>query len=162
LFVVAALLALLALVRVFRRYRAPASAIDRPITDGAILRGVRRELAAVRRERENGGWTPALAGRALAALRLAATYALGRRVGYTDLGPITNPQSPLRNPHFEDPGRLALTTGLFKRKPLAVSGAVTAGSVAREQARATNAKRAAMLESLAQALNALTTAQYGR
>jgi hypothetical protein len=163
LFVVAALLALLALVRLFRRYRTPATAAERPITDGAILRGVGRELAAVRRERESGGWTPELAGRALAALRIAATYALGRRVGYVDLGPITNPQSPLRNPQFEDPGRLALTAGWFKGKPIAVSGAVTARSVAHEQARgAANAKRAAMLESLAQALSALTVAQYGR
>ena len=30
-------------------------------------------------------------------------------MGYFDLGPLTNPQSPLRNPHFEDPGRLALS-----------------------------------------------------
>jgi hypothetical protein len=163
LFVVAGLLALLALVRVVRRYRTPASAIHRPITDGAILRGVGRELAAVRRERESGGWTPELAGRALAALRIAATYALGRRVGYFDLGPLSNPQSPLRNPTFEDPGRLALTVGWLKGKPIAVSGAVTAASVAREQARSVaNAWRAAMLESLAQALSALTTAQYGR
>ena len=163
LFVVAGLLALLALVRLFRRYRTPASAIARPMTDGAILRGVRRELAAVRRDRENGGWTPELAGRALAALRIAATYALGRRVGFTDLGPITNPHSPLRNPQFEDPGRLALTAGWFKGKPIAVSGAVTTASVAREHARgAANGRRAAMLDSLAQALSALTTAQYGR
>jgi hypothetical protein len=163
LFVVAGLLGLLALVRLFRRYRTPAIAAERPITDGAILRGVGRELAAVRRDRQNGGWTPELAGRALAALRVAATYALGRRVGYFDLGPLTNPQSPLRNPRFEDPGRLALTVGWFKGKPIAVSGAVTARSVAQEQARgAANAKRAAMLDSLAQALTALTTAQYGR
>src|SRR5882762_7107005 len=135
LFVVAGLLALLALVRLFRRYRTPASAIARPITDGAIMRGVRRELAAVRRERESGGWTPELAGRALAALRIAATYAVGRRVGYTDLGPITNPHSPLRNPQFEDPGRLALTAGWFRGKPIAVSGAVTSANVAREHAR---------------------------
>jgi hypothetical protein len=163
LFVVAGLLALLALVRLFRRYRAPASAIARPIGDGTILRGVRRELAAIRRERESRGWTPELAGRALAALRIAATYAVGRRVGYTDLGPITNPQSPLRNPVFEDPGRLALTAGWFRGKPIAVSGAVTSANVAREHARGTaNGSRAAMLDSLAQALSALTTAQYGR
>jgi hypothetical protein len=166
LFVVAGLLALLALVRLFRRYRSPATAIDRPISDGAILRGARRQLAAVRRERESGGWTPELAGRALAALRIAATYALGRRVGYVDLSGdprLANPLSPLRNPPFEDPGRLALTAGWFKGKPIAVSGAVTAATVGRERARGTaNAGRAAMLESLAQALTALTTAQYGR
>src|SRR5215510_1376415 len=76
LFVVAGLLALLAIVRVVRRYRTPSTATAQLITDGAILRGVGRELAAVRRERDGGGWTPDLAGRALAALRIAATYAL--------------------------------------------------------------------------------------
>ena len=83
LFVVAGLLALLGAVRLYRRYRAPATVTDRPITDGAILRGVGRELAAVRRDRNNnGGWTADLAARALAALRVAATDALGGRVGY--------------------------------------------------------------------------------
>src|SRR5215510_4351909 len=86
LFVVAGLLALLGAVRLYRRYRTPATAAERPITDGAILRGVGRELGAVRRDRNsNGGWTPALAARALAALRVAATYAIGRRVGYAKL-----------------------------------------------------------------------------
>src|SRR5262249_19178668 len=77
LFVVAALLALLAAVRLYRRYRTPATAAERPITDGAILRGVGRELAAVRRDRNaGGGWAPEQAARALAALRVAATYAI--------------------------------------------------------------------------------------
>ena len=38
------------------------------MTDQGVLRGVGRELAPVRRERDGGGWTPELAGRALAAL----------------------------------------------------------------------------------------------
>src|SRR5712691_2954118 len=58
LFVVAGLLTLLALVRLFRRYRTPVTAAERPIGDGTILRGVGRELAEVRRARESGGWTP--------------------------------------------------------------------------------------------------------
>jgi len=161
LFVVAGLLALLALVRLFRRYRTPATAVERPITDRTILRGVGRELAAVRRERESGGWTPELAGRALAALRVAATFALGRRVGYLP----GLPQSGVLDPQSNDaePGRLVLTAGWPRGKRIAVSGAVTARTVARELSRAaTTARRTALLESLAQALTTFTTAHFGR
>jgi hypothetical protein len=163
LFVVAGLLALLGAVRLYRRYRAPATVSDRPITDGAILRGVGRELAAVRRDRNNGGgWTPDLAARALAALRVAATYALGRRVGYRKLNrhaALSTEQSALSD------GTLVLRNGLFRGKPIAVSGAITPQTVARELARggaASNARRTALLESLAEALTTFTTAGYSR
>jgi hypothetical protein len=150
LFVVAGLLALLALVRLFRRYRTPATAVERPISDAAILRGAGAELRAVRRERENGGWTPELAGRALAALRIPATYAVGRKIGFATM---TAPQ----------PGGLTLRTGWLRRKQIVISGAVTPQTIAREQARgAANAKRGAMLDALANALATFTTAQYGR
>jgi len=162
LFVIAGLLTLLGLVRLFRRYRTPATAAERPITDGAILRGVGRELAAVRRERDRGGWTPELAGRALAALRIAATYALGRRVGYLPgIAPATLGDVQSDN----EPGRLVLTAGWPRGKRIAVSGAVTPQTVAHEIARGasvSNARRAAMLDSLGQALTTLTAAQYGR
>ena len=162
LLVVAGLLAILGVVRLYRRYRAPATVTERPITDGAILRGVGRELAAVRRDRNsNGGWTPGLAARALAALRVAATYALGRRVGYTKLGrsAVSPPAAAMSN------GTLVLRSGLFRGKPIAVSGAITSQTVSRELARggvAANARRAGMLESLGQALTTLTTAGYAR
>src|SRR6266849_1858068 len=96
LLVLAGLLALLALVRVFARYRKPATASDRLIGDATILRGVGRELAAVRRQREESGWSPELAGRALAALRIAATYAVGRRVGHLPAIPHSR-QSAISN-----------------------------------------------------------------
>src|SRR5207253_3985747 len=129
-FAVAGLLALLTLVRLFRRYRTPASATEQLITDGAVLRGVGRELAAVRRARDSGGWTPELAARALAALRIAATYALGRRVGQAAL--VTSRKSQVTSPGN---GQLVLRTGWPKGKNIAVSGAVTAQTVAREVAR---------------------------
>jgi hypothetical protein len=162
LFVVAGLLALLALVRLFRRYRTPAAAAEQLITDGAVLRGVGRELAAVRRERDSGGWTPDLAGRALAALRIAATYALGRRVGHSVVSHKSKVVSP-QSSAFTRGGQLVLRTGWPKGKDIAVSGAVTSQIVTREVARgATDAKRGPMFESLAQALRAFTIAQYGR
>ncbi len=157
LFVVAGLLAVLALVRLFRRYRTPASAANRPITDRAILRGVGAELRAVRRERDNaGGWSPELAGRALAALRIPSAYALGRKVGVAATGSPSGQAEPRL-------GGLTLRTGWIRTKDLGVSGAATAQTVAREQARgAGNGRRAAMLDALAQALAAFTSAQYGR
>ena len=161
LFVVAGLLALLAVVRVVRRYRTTTTSVERPITDGAILRGVGRELAAVRRERNNGGgWTPELAARALAALRVVATYAVGRRVGYQ----MVNPHQRVQDSIVSN-GTLVLRTGLVRGKPVAVSGAVTSQSIARELGRngvAPNARRSAMLESLSRALSAFTIAGYSR
>jgi hypothetical protein len=154
LFVVAGLLALLAAVRLFRRYRTPVTAAERPITDAAILRGAGAELRAVRRERENGGWTPELAGRALAALRIPAAYALGRKVGFVQM---RRAQAPSPS------GDLVLRTGWPKTKTITVSGAATSQTVARAQANVENdAKRGALLDALAQALTTFTTAQYGR
>jgi hypothetical protein len=62
-------------------------------------------------------------------------------------------------------GTLVLRNGLFKRKPIAISGAITPQTVARELARggaASNARRTVLLESLAQALTTFTTAGYSR
>jgi hypothetical protein len=161
LFVVAALLTLLAIVRLVRRYRTPSAATARPLSDAAILRAAAAELRAVRRAREDGGWTPELAGRALAALRVPAAYTLGRKVGFVVVGTGAPPESALRE--FQSGGSLFLRTGWPKTKTIAVSGAVTAQTIARERARAgIGAKRAALLDALAGALAAFTTAQYGR
>jgi len=116
LFVVAALLGLLALVRLFRRYRTPAIAAERPITDGAILRGVGRELAAVRARAPERRLDTELAGRALAPLRVAATDTPSAAAWATSIS-VRSPQPAITrsaNPRFEDPGRLALTVGWFK------------------------------------------------
>src|SRR5206468_1613456 len=80
LFALAALMALLALVRVVGRFRQPTAATSRLVSDFAILRAVGRELRAVQRAREADGWTPVLIGRALGPLRIAGAFALGRRI----------------------------------------------------------------------------------
>ena len=91
---------------------------------------------------------------------MAGTYAVGRRVGYQTIDPRRRATEPtLSN------GRLILRSGLFRGTPVAVSGAVTAPTVTRELARDggnSNARRTAMLESLAQALTTFTVAGYSR
>ena len=158
LFVLAALMTLVALVRLVRRYRKTATVADRLMTDATVMRGIGRELAAVRRERDRGGWTPDLAGRALAALRIAGTYMLGRPVSLLPANKLS-----AEGEDVPEAGRLILKAGWPRGRRIAVSGAVTSQSIGRELARgAANASRTEMLESLGQALTAFTTAHFGR
>jgi hypothetical protein len=154
LFSLAGLLALLALVRVASKFRKPVEAQDQLISDATILRGVGREFSTVRRERERGGWTADLVTRALAALRVAATYAAGGHVGHM----------PAALEGTLEDGRLILRAGWPRGKRIAVSGAMTEGAITRELARAAadGTRRGPHLESLGQALTTMTTMQYGR
>ena len=158
-FVLAALMALLGLVRLFQRYRKPAAAAsERLISDGAILSGVGRELSAVQHDRDAGSWTPELASRAIGALRIAATYAIGRPVSQM-------PASRLLADGSEtlEPGRLILKAGWPRGKRIAVSGAVTSQTVARSLAKPGNtAAHAALLETVSRALATFTAATFSR
>jgi hypothetical protein len=172
----AGLMALLALVRLFGRFRKPATKSDRLVTDSAILGAIGRELKAVQRARDDGGWSPALAGRALGALRAAATYALGQRVAQSPAlksrassihSTITTLRSPSAGGEGRDisamDGQLTVGGRWPGSKAIVVSGSVTPRMVARELARGDiPASRAALLESIEQALTRFTTAQYGR
>jgi len=158
LFVLAGLMTLLALVRLFQRYRKPSVASKQLIGDMTILNGVGRELSSVQRDRESGSWTPELASRALGALRIAATYAIGRPVSQM-------PASRLLADGNEtaEPGRLILKAGWPRGKRIAVSGAVTPQTVTRVLALPGNtAARTSLLESVSRALAALTVATFSR
>ena len=158
LFVLAGLMAILGLGRLFQRYRKPAVASSRLITDATVLNGVGRELSRVQRGRDGGGWTPDLASRALGALRIVATYAIGRPVS-------TMPASRLLADGSEtaEPGRLILKAGWPRGKRIAVSGAVTPQTIVRVLARPGQpAAHGARLERVSQALAVLTAATFTR
>jgi len=158
LFTLAGLMALLSLVRLARRYRKTTTASERLLTDPAVLRGAGRELAHVRRERDGGGWTPELAGRALAALRIAGTYLTGRPVSLMPANKLS-----AEGQDVPEAGRLILRAGWPRAKRIAVSGAITSQTIGRELARGTaNARRVALLESLSRALSTFTIAHFGR
>src|SRR5262249_26972296 len=100
-------------------------------------------------------WSPDLAGRALAAMRVAGTYALGR----------TASQTRTANGAEADEGQLILSAGWPRSQRIAVSGSATAQMISREIARpATNGSNRSgpLLEPLQQALSDLNSAQYGR
>jgi len=158
LFVLAALMALLGLVRLFQRYRKPVAASSKLIADSTILNGVGREIARVQRDRDGNGWTPDLASRALGALRIVATYAIGRPVS-------TMPASRLAadGAATAEPGRLILKAGWPRGKRIAVSGAVTPQTIVRTLKRpGGSAASGARLETLSQALATLTAATFSR
>jgi len=159
LFVLAGLMALLGLVRLFKQYRKPAAAASTQlIPDTTILNGVNRELSAVQRDRDGGSWTPELAGRALGAARIAATYAIGRPVSQMPASRLLADGTATA-----EPGRLVLKTGWPRTKRIAVSGAVTPQTLARHIARpGQTAGATAMLESAAAAIAALTVASFSR
>jgi hypothetical protein len=152
LFALAGLVALLTIVRLVVRAR-PGTRAGRLIGDGAILRGVGRELSAVQREREAAGWSDALAARALAALRILGTYALGRTPSRVALNGA---------PPTSDGGRLIVSKGWTRGKQIAVSGSITQRSIGSAIAQPTNGRRAGELESLGDALTRFTVAEYGR
>jgi hypothetical protein len=86
---------------------------------------------------------------------VAAAYALGRKVGQSE--------ATIAEGRGTVDGNVIVRTGWPQGKRIAVSGSITPQEVAREIARGdAPASRAAMLESLEQALARFTVAQYGR
>jgi hypothetical protein len=84
LYALAAGVAALALARFYRAMRSPATAAAiTTVSGGAVLKAASRELAAVSRAKQGQGWTDDLVGRAAAALRIIASYAIGKPAAQT-------------------------------------------------------------------------------
>jgi hypothetical protein len=155
LYTLAGLVLVIMLVGLVRTRSAKTTLARTLLSDRAILRAVSKELAAVQRE-SRGGWTTELAGRALAASRVAGSYALGRKLGQhpIDRGAAVSDGQVLVA------GRLGGAAGL-------VSASVTAESIPSSNAfvgrpfRGAGTARADVQE-LANGLRALTAARYGR
>lgn len=125
-----------------RRPRAAGAARRRLVPESAVLRTATRELERVRTQRQIEGWTSDLAARALAPLRVAASYATGR--------PVT--QSPTGGA-APSAGQLYVTTTFPRRRAVLVSGSATSVPVDLQ---------AGAHADLHAAMERLTTAAYGR
>jgi hypothetical protein len=141
-FTVAALLFLVALARAVRQGR-KASTHERAhlLSDSAILTGVRRELRTVQHQAARDGWNESLTARALAALRVAASYVAGRAVV----------QRVVRRDAPAD-GQLVLRRTIGG--PVLVSGAATADTIPQSDS--------SVSDELRTALARFTAARYGR
>jgi hypothetical protein len=164
----AVLAGLVAAVRLAAGARSKAPAQRSLVSDGAILREVGRELAAIQHARRDGGWTPDMVARLLTALRIISGYALGRpataRAGTIaghDGSPVAAGQLTLR-------GRVV---PWGSSPEITVPGWVTPSIIAQELGRLPmpsgapsppKPRNAAVLEALEAAMARLTDAHYGR
>ncbi len=136
LFGLAAVVVLLMLISMLRRKKVVTKNTQLHVAPRKILSAVARELNQVQGA-SRGGWTPELAGRALAAARIAGAYATGRAVGQ-------------RFPNAgETPVDGVLVVSSFGRSDVFVSGGATTQS-------------ASGVPGLSDALKTLTVARYGR
>ena len=146
-------MAVWALIRYFTRRRSTAARAVRHASDGAILRLAAHELDEVTRGKQVEGWTPALAARALAALRIVGAYAVSGHATQVACAPDVEPTE----------GQL-LVRPAFGGKRALVSGTVTPLTVEREMRRREmlNGHRTGPLPDLHAALVAFTTVAYAR
>jgi hypothetical protein len=139
LFGLAGVVAIVMLIGMLRRKSPKSAAAAAHMAPRTILRAVSKELDEVQRA-SRGGWTQELAGRALAALRIAGAYATNRSVGQR---PAVAGETPLEG---------VLVVRSFGRSDVFVSGSATP-----ETSAFTNAPAG-----LSDALRTLTVSRYGR
>ena len=152
-FAFAGLLAAVAVARSAGRFRARDTTVVKPVPANVVLRGSLGTLADVKTEAA-GGWTPDLARRALAALRVAGAVAVGRPVTQQLVGTDARERS----------GQLSVRTGLLRRKRALLSASITPVTIANrlQQAPPAGAQARADLEQLADALAVFGGVSYGR
>jgi hypothetical protein len=139
LFGLAGVVTVVVLIGMLRRKAPKSAAAAAHLGPRTILSAVSKELDDVQRA-SRGGWTPELAGRALAALRIAAAYATNRAIGQR---PAAATETPLDG---------VVVVRAFGRGDVYVSGAATTESSGLAGAPA----------GLADALKTLTVSRYGR
>ena len=137
----ALLIGMFVIVRVALKRRARTAAQIRELPAWSVLRAAARELKDVKAAVSAGGWTGDLAGRAAAALRLAAAIATGR--------PVAQHEADVDSAPAE--GQILLRRGLG-RKRFNVSGAATPAALAADPA----------LAALSDALGRFSAVRYAK
>ena len=147
-FALAVLMAGVAIARAAGKRRTTTAAARRVLSGGAVLRTAASEIAAVR-SASREGWTPELAGRAAAALRLAGAVALARPVGQRE---TTSGDSSREG---EVPAALSARSLMGRRVMLSASA--TPAMLASTDGRVASESEAAV----GRALGAFSAARYG-
>jgi hypothetical protein len=145
LFGVAALTAILALVRWMRQGRVEKPQVERVfVANRRILGAVRNDLRDIQQQTRHGGWSVEAAARALAAVRIVASYAAGRAVVQRAVD------------REAAAGEILVAGGWLAPRRVAVSGSTTAHEMAAA------ARGDLTGTDLDEALGHLNRARYGR
>ncbi|MGE0393725.1 MAG: hypothetical protein AB7I25_11915 [Vicinamibacterales bacterium] len=157
LFALASVVTVWALVRAMQRRQGTTTGADGRVSDAAILAALAREVAAVSRARQ-GGWTPELASQLLHALRVAGAF---ETTGRAAQAPWSGRAEADGTDRF--PGQFLVRDWLRPGRAALVTGAATAGHLAREMARReARGGAAGPIVDLHQAIQALESVLYGR
>jgi hypothetical protein len=151
-FAFAGVLAALALVRLAGRFRIRDPKVIRPLPAATVLRGAMSALRAARNDAARQGWNAPQMARAMAALRIAGSVALGRQVA----------QLPVANGKVERVGQLEVRRGLIRRRRVLLSGATTPATLLAAIENGNGASARATLQPIMEALQAFSVAVYGR
>jgi hypothetical protein len=145
---------LIGAVRLFGRRRTRQAGAVRTMPPALVLGSCLRGLNALRAAVARDGWSPTLARRASALLRVAGAIALGRPVA----------QTPIDRSTPERDGQVVVRRGLVRRRQAAVSAATTPQVIAKalENGHRPAAATRAALEQLRGSLETLGSAGYGR
>jgi hypothetical protein len=154
LFAAAGALLLVGAVRLFGRTRRRQPGAVRALPPALILTRCIQGLNTLRAAAARDGWSPALARRAAAFLRIAGAMALGRPIAQTTV----DAWAPERD------GQVVVTRGLIRRRRAAVSAATTPHQIAKalENGHRTSANTRATLEQLRGSMEVIGPAAYGR
>jgi hypothetical protein len=153
-FAFAAVLGVVAAGRAYGHLRTSRTDAARSLPVASVLGGCLDALGEVASDAARAGWSPGLARRAVAALRIAGAVALDRPVAQT----VAEPDAE------EHEGQVTVRSGWLRPQRVLLSASTTAkvidGHLARgRRIRATTRTR---LESIAESLQVLSVASYGR
>jgi hypothetical protein len=153
-FAFAAVLAVFALVRVAGHLRATKAEAARKLPVPSVLGGCLDALSEVASDASRAGWSPELARRAVAALRIAGAVALDRQVAQDFAGPDA----------VEREGQVTVRRGWLRPQRVLLSASTTAKVITSQLGNNRHVRPGARarLESIAVALSVLSAASYGR
>jgi hypothetical protein len=153
-FAFAAVLAVFALVRAVGHLRTKSTVAVRRLPVPSVLGGCLDTISEVAADASKTGWSPDLARRAVAAMRIAGAVALDRPVAQDFVGPDA----------VERDGQVTVRTGWIRPRRVLLSASVTTKAIASHlnNGRAASGNKRARLESISEALGVFSAASYGR
>ena len=147
---------MLALVQLRRVWRGAGPKEQKLLAPSVVIRSVLNELTALQKAVLENGWNPELVSRTLTALRVASAVALASPIVQTQIGSTQSHRD----------GQLRVESSLWRRKPTAVSSAITKATIAKAVESRRHIKsddpKLDCLEILREALNAFTVVRYAR
>lgn len=150
----AGVLAIFALVQAIGQFRSKSTAAVRRLPLPAVLSGCLDTISEVAEDASKTGWSPGLARRAVAAMRIAGAVALERPVAQDFVGPDV----------VERDGQVTIRKGWIRPRRVLLSASVTSKAIASHlgNGRRVRANTRARLETISDALGVFSAASYGR